>query len=176
MGNQVWELGRDKWGSFVVVQPLGHVQFISTPWTAALQAPLSSTVSQSLLKFLSIGSVMLPNHLILCHLLPLLLSVFPSIRVFSNVSALCIRERCMKAKSRSLPGGSHKKSFRQGLTYSNVQFRSSLPVVQRGEGREENWEQRTRLGTVSFNTGESTDEVSDLGYSVFSLTMGNGRM
>ena len=62
MGNQVWELGRDKWGSFVVVQPLGHVQFISTPWTAALQAPLSSTVSQSLLKFLPIELVMLSTH------------------------------------------------------------------------------------------------------------------
>ena len=60
-----------------------------TPWTAAHQAPLSFTVSQSLLKFIFIELVMLCNHLILCH--PLLLSsVFPSIRIFSNESALCI--------------------------------------------------------------------------------------
>ena len=87
MGNQVWELGRDKWGSFVVVQPLGHVRFISTPWTAALQAPLSSTVSQSLLKFLSIESVMLPNHLILCRLLPLLLCLSQHQGLFQYVGS-----------------------------------------------------------------------------------------
>ena len=62
-----------------------------TPWTAACQASLSSTVSWSLLKFMSIESVMLSNHLICCHPLLLLSSVFPSIRVFSNMSALCIR-------------------------------------------------------------------------------------
>ena len=61
-----------------------------TPWVAACQASLSFTVSWSLLKFMSILSVMLSNHLILCHLL-LLLSVFPSIRVFSSELALCIR-------------------------------------------------------------------------------------
>ena len=61
-----------------------------TPWTAAHQAPLSSTVSQSLLKFTSIEPVMPSNHLILCH--PVLLpSVFPRIRVFSNELALHIR-------------------------------------------------------------------------------------
>ena len=62
----------------------------ATPWTAAHQAPLSSTVSQSLLRPTSIVSMIPFNHLILCH--PLLLSsIFPSIRVFSNESALCIR-------------------------------------------------------------------------------------
>ena len=59
----------------------------ATPWTTAYQAPLSFTVSQSWLKLMSIESVMLFNHLILCHPLLLLPSVFPSIRVFSNVSA-----------------------------------------------------------------------------------------
>ena len=59
--------------------------------TAAHQAPLSSTISQSLLKFMSIELVMLSNHLILCHRLLLLPSVFPSIRVFSNESALPMR-------------------------------------------------------------------------------------
>ena len=59
-------------------------------WTVAPRVPLSSTLSWSLLKFMSIESVMLPNHLVLCH--PLLLpSVFPSIKVFSKESALCNR-------------------------------------------------------------------------------------
>ena len=60
------------------------------PWTAACQAPLTSTVSQSFLKLITIESVMPSNHLVLCR--PLLLpSIFPSIQVFSNESALCIR-------------------------------------------------------------------------------------
>ena len=62
-----------------------------TPWTAARQASPSFTISQSLLKLLSIQSVMLSIHLILCHSLLLLPSVFPSIRVFSGESDVCIR-------------------------------------------------------------------------------------
>ena len=62
-----------------------------TPWTAACQASLSFTTSWSLFRFMSTELVMLPNNLILCHLLLLLLSIFPSIRVFSNESALHIR-------------------------------------------------------------------------------------
>ena len=65
------------------------VQLFVTPWIAALQVSLSFTISQSLLKLMSIESMMPSNHLILCH--PLLLSVFPSIRIFSHKSALCIR-------------------------------------------------------------------------------------
>ena len=75
----------------VAVQSLSHVQLFAAPWTAAHQAPLSFTVSQRLLKCMSIESVMLSNHLILCHPLLLLPSVFPSISVFSNESALDIR-------------------------------------------------------------------------------------
>ena len=63
----------------------------ATPWTAARQAALSFTNSRSLLKLMSIKSVMLSNHLILCHPLLLLPSIFPSIRVFSNESVLHIR-------------------------------------------------------------------------------------
>ena len=70
---------------------LSHVQFFVTPWTAARQASLSITNSQSLPKLMSIESVMPSNHLILCHPLLLLPSIFPSIRVFSNESALPIR-------------------------------------------------------------------------------------
>ena len=76
---------------FVVVQLLSRVRLFSTPWTAAHQASLSFTISWSLLKVMSIESVMPSNHLILYHPLLLLPSIFPSIRVFSNESALCIR-------------------------------------------------------------------------------------
>ena len=75
----------------VVFQSLSYVWLFVTPWTAAWQASLYFTNSQSLLKFMSIESVMPSNHLILCHPLLLLPSVFPSIRVFSNKSALRIR-------------------------------------------------------------------------------------
>ena len=74
-----------------VVQSLSHVQPFSTPWTAAYQASLSFTISSSLLKFMSIESVMPSNHLILCRPLLLPPSIFPSIRVFSNESVLHIR-------------------------------------------------------------------------------------
>ena len=73
------------------VQSLSCVQLFATAWTAACQASLSITNSQGLLKLMSIESVMLSNHLILCHPLLLLPSIFPSIRVFSNESALCIK-------------------------------------------------------------------------------------
>ena len=66
----------------LVVQPLSHVQLFAIPWTAAHQASLSITSSRSLLKLMSIESVMPSNHLILCHPLLLLPSIFPSIRVF----------------------------------------------------------------------------------------------
>ena len=73
------------------VQLLSHVRLFATPWTAACQASLSFTISQSLLKLMSIESVMPSNHLILCCPLLLLPSIFPSIRVFSNESTLCMR-------------------------------------------------------------------------------------
>ena len=76
---------------WLVAQSLSPVQHFVTPWTAAHQASLSFTVSQSLLRFMSIKLVMSSNHLILCHLLLLLPSIFPSIRVFSSKSALHIR-------------------------------------------------------------------------------------
>ena len=76
---------------FSSVQSLSRVQLFVTPWTAARQASLSITNSQSLLKLMSIESVIPSNHLILCCPLLLLPSIFPSIRVFSNESILCIR-------------------------------------------------------------------------------------
>ena len=85
------------WIVVAVVQSLSHVQLFVTPWTAARQAPLPSTISLSLLKFIEqmnslfIELVMLSNHLILCRPLFLLSSIFPRIRVFSSESALPIR-------------------------------------------------------------------------------------
>ena len=75
----------------LLLSRLSRVRLFSTPWTAAHQASLSFTISWSLLKVMSIESVMPSNHLILYHPLLLLPSIFPSIRVFSNESALCIR-------------------------------------------------------------------------------------
>ena len=93
-----WELNRGFRGFTIWGDMRGLVQFShvvmsnsTTLWTAARQASLSCTVSQSLLKFMSIESMMTSNHLILCHPLVLLPSIFPSIRFFRNELALCIR-------------------------------------------------------------------------------------
>ena len=78
-------------GVFSSVHSLSYVQLFATPWTAAYQDFLSITNSRSLLKLMSIESVMPSNHLILCRPLLLLPSIFPSIRVFPNESVLHIR-------------------------------------------------------------------------------------
>ena len=83
LSNQLWL------NAVIVVESLSCVQLFVTPWTH--QAPLSSTVSWSLLKFMFIELMMLSNHLILCCPLLLLSRVSPSIRGFSNELALCIR-------------------------------------------------------------------------------------
>ena len=77
--------------NFQSVQLLSHVQLFETPWTVAHQASLSIINSQNLLKLMSIESVMPSNHLILCSPLLPPPSIFPTIRVFSNESLLCIR-------------------------------------------------------------------------------------
>ena len=74
----------------VVVQSLNHVRLFATLWTAACQSPLSSTISWCLLRFMSIESIILSNHRILCHSLLLLLTIFPQHQVFSNKLALSI--------------------------------------------------------------------------------------
>ena len=73
------------------VQSLSHIRLFSKPWTVACQACVSITNSRSLLKLMSIESVMPSNHLLLCRLLLFLPSIFPSIRIFSNESVLHIR-------------------------------------------------------------------------------------
>ena len=74
----------------VGIQSLSHVQLFVIPWILAVQASLSFTISWSLFKLTSIDSVMPSNHLILCYPLRLLPPIFPSIRIFTNESALCI--------------------------------------------------------------------------------------
>ena len=81
----------------VVAQSLSRVQLFATPWTAARQVSLSFSISWSLLKLMSIESVMPSNHLILCCPLLLLPSVFPSIKVFSNESGLCISDQSIRS-------------------------------------------------------------------------------
>ena len=88
-------------GWIVVVQSLSRVQLCATPWTAARQVSVSSTISRSLL--ISIESVMPSNHLILYHALLLLPSIFPSIRVFSNELALHIQSIGAPASASVLP-------------------------------------------------------------------------
>ena len=83
-------VSREFLGGFTSDQLLSHVQLFATPWSAARQASLSITNSWSVLKLMSIESVMPSNHLVLCHPLLLPLTIFPSIRVFSNESVLCL--------------------------------------------------------------------------------------
>ena len=91
-GYVIWKIFFFKpYHQFSSVQSLSRVWLFATPWTAAPQASLSITNSQSLPKLKSIESVMPSSHLIFCHLLLFLSSIFPSIRVFSNESTLCIR-------------------------------------------------------------------------------------
>ena len=121
------------------VQSLSHVWLFVTPWTAARQASLSITNSRSSPKPTSIES----NHLILCHLLLLLPSIFPSIRVFSNESGLCIRwPKCWSFSFNISPSNEHSRliSFRmdwldllavQGTLKSLLQHHSSKASVLR---------------------------------------------
>ena len=88
----------------VVVQLLSHVRLFAIPWTTAHQASLSVINSWSLLKLMSFESVMPSNHLILCHPILLLPSIFPSIRVFSKDSVLCQSSQSIGASaSASVP-------------------------------------------------------------------------
>ena len=92
--NEVSQKKKDEYHMILLicsVQLFSCIQLFATPWTAACQASLSITNSQSLLKLMSIESVVPSNHLIFCHPLPLPPSIFPSMRVFSNESVLHIR-------------------------------------------------------------------------------------
>ena len=123
------------------VQSLSRVCLFTSPWTAARQASLSITNSQSLLKLMSIESVMPSNHLILCRPLLLPPSIFPRIRVFSNESALRIRwPRCWSFSFNISPSNEYSGliSFRtewlylltvQGTLKSLLQHHSSKASI-----------------------------------------------
>ena len=130
--------------SIIFVQSLSHVQLFATPWTVAHKAPLSSTVSQNLLKFMSFGLVMLFNHFILWFCLQSLLflpSIFPSFRVFSNESVLRIRWPKYKSFSFNIsPSNEYSGLFFfridwfyllaiQGTVKSLLQYHSSKAVI-----------------------------------------------
>ena len=111
-------------GTFSSVQSLSHVRLFAIPWTTALQASLSITNSQSPPKLMSIESVMPSSHLILCRPLLLLPSIFPSIRVFSNESALYIRW----PKYWSFSFNIHPSKEHPGLISFRMGWRSLLTV------------------------------------------------
>ena len=102
-----------KWfDQFSSVQPFSHVWLFATPWTAVRQASLSITNSWSLLKLMSIELVMPSNHLILCCPLLLLPSIFPTIKVFSNESVLCIRwPKCWSFRFSISPSNEFRTDF-----------------------------------------------------------------
>ena len=104
-----------------VVQLLSHVCLFTTAWTAAYQASLFFTISRSLLKLMAMESIMPSNHLIFCCLLLLLPTIFPSIRIFSNQSALCIS---IKRKSCSFLNGAKKKK-KKSLKQANKSSQKS---------------------------------------------------
>ena len=101
---------------FSSVQLLSRVPLFVTPWTAARQASVSTTNSQSLLKLISIEPVMASDHLILCHPLFLLLSIVPSLSAFSNESALHIRWPKYWSFSFSISPSNEYSGFPLGLT------------------------------------------------------------
>ena len=117
------------------IQSLSRVQLLATPRTAARWASLSITNSRSLLKLMSTKSVMLSSHLILCHPFLLLPSIFPSIRVFSNESVLCIRWPKYWSFSFSISlSNEYPGLFPLGLTvwtpYSPRDSQESSPAIQ----------------------------------------------
>ena len=128
---------------FLSVQSISLVQLHATPWTAAGQASLFITNSQSLVKLMSIESVMPSSYLLLCHCLLLSPSIFPSIRIFCNETVLCIRwPKYWHSIFSNSPFNEHSGliSFRinwldllavQGTLKSLLQHRSSKPSVLR---------------------------------------------
>ena len=108
-----------------------HVQLFATTWTAALQVSLSIANSWSLLKLMSTELVMLSNHFILCHALLLLPSIFPSIRVFSSESALCIRWPKFWSFSFSISPSNEYS----GLIYFRIDWTGLISLLSRGLSR-----------------------------------------
>ena len=122
-----------EWDSWImnfqaVFQAFSHVRLFVTPWTAARQASMSFIIFQSLLKLMSIESMIPSNHLILCHPLLFLFSIFPSIRVFSSESTLHIRWPKNWSFSFSI-SPSNAYSGLIGLIKSLLQYHSSKASI-----------------------------------------------
>ena len=118
------------------VQSLSHVQLFATPWTAACQASLSITNSQSLSTLMSIESVMPSSHLILFHTLLLPPSIFPTIRVFSNESVLITLPKYWSFSFNISPSSEHS-----GL----ISFRTDRYICTRHSQKQEIWPKGTSL-------------------------------
>ena len=112
----------------VVVQSLSHVRLFVTPWTAAYQASLSFTISRTLLRFISIELVMLSNRLVLCRPLPLLPSIFPSIKVWRNC---CLVAKSCLTLCNPMDGSSHQAPLPMG--FSRQEYWSGLPFPSPGD-------------------------------------------
>ena len=151
---------QEYWSGYSSVESLSHVQLFVTPWTTAHQASLSITNSQSLLKFMYIKSVMPSNHLILCCPLLLLPSIFPSIRVFSNESALRIRWPKYWSFSFSLGFPGHSAGKESACNAGDL---SSIPGLGRSLGREQ-------LPTPVFWPGEFHGLYSPWGHKKLEMT------
>ena len=123
----------------VVVQLLSHIWLCVTPQTATRQASLS-TISWSLLKFMSIESVMPSNHLILSHPLILLPSIFPSIKGFSNESALCINTLWPKYWSHPKKGNANECSNYSTIVLISHASKVMLKILQARLQQYVNWE------------------------------------
>ena len=140
------------------VQSLSHVQLFANPWTRAHQASLSFPISQSLLKLMSTESVMPSNHLIFCRPLLLLPSIFSSIRVFSNESALCIR--WPKYWSFSF-------SIRPSNEYSGwISFRMDWFDLLTVQVDDDNEDSNDQLLSTSYVSGTKLGSLHGLSYSV----------
>ena len=120
----------------LVIQSPSHAWLFATPWTAAFHASLSFTISQSLLRLMSIESVMPSNHLIFCQPFLLLPSIFPSIRIFSTEVALCIRWP-YRWESWGLEGVNG--SLKSPLTSRQSGFRQKPPVPNVTSGPARTW-------------------------------------
>ena len=140
---------------FAVVQSLSHVQLFATPWTAVCHVPLSFTISWSLLRFMSTELVMISNHLILCHSLLLLPSIFPSIRVFSN--ELALRIWWPKYWSFLFVGTLYMLSHWNLKSHYNIPI-SKIDKWRLGEIKHNSYRMSTKLGFQTFASVTATQD------------------
>ena len=148
-------LGKDHRAALVAVQSLSRVRLFVTPWTAACQASLSFIISQSLIKLMSIESVMPSNHLILCHWPFLMPSIFPSIRVFSSepwapswlISYPVSEQEKFKARHTSGPRGTSRKWLSKFIPNTVTHYNAIEQRVSKGRNQSQ-WRREFCTGLV----------------------------